>query len=787
MEHISAVYLVNAEGPSRVRPEKLGGRDYLVAPMRLLVPGVLDGSEGALYYPPEEAAEAPELWNGLPLVLGHPQDAAGNFLSARTPDRHDDWVGFNFRTNCDPEGKLDSEGWFDVARLQEHAAQGGNRVLAALRNGEKIELSTGLYTTNDMAPQGAVHNGKPYQAVARQFRPDHVAILLNEAGACSLQDGCGVLANASYFGDCPRDERGRCEGGDGGSEGGKVKDEGGSKKESKAGPLGEHVKGTTPEKLAMFLMDKAGDVSGTWTGKLTKGEQEQLFGSYKFGNKQITIDGKNERVETRAKVSFGQDTDTQTYAWGKRKDDDDRGVDEIAPPWQVVQRELKRQESKKNLKTNRAWKAPTGNASYFGDCERDEKGRCTAGEGSGEGKGGGEAPKAEGSGGGDKVASLRAIQAEVERTAKPGVTQEAAEKKFAEVVKGLNKVEAIKLAKDLGVVRKPTGKDHAISLIQRKVFSADIAERGLANAAAAPRNWAWKTKEPSAPVGAAAIPSPTVTKGPIMNRTDTIKWLTANCDCWKGKGDREQLNRLSNSALEKLKANALAAKTVNITVNAKGEKNAEEEGPAEVDTAALAEFLGVAIDPAQDPAGFIKALVDELQKITTKLTGAAAPSAPTPEEAMAASAANRVTGDDCDGENNDDPECRAMFHAVSGGGNAQAPTGNARSFLSREDQEDLAFARAEKNRRKQAYIGQLTANAQGASKAALVRLLAGKPLVELKLMAEALGKADAPSRQAAPAYYGASGALPFALTGNRQALPDDDEDDYLPLTSEHKF
>ena len=54
-----------------------------------------------------------------------------------------------------------------------------------------MEVSTGLFTENE-----EVHGefrGKPYIAVARNYRPDHLAWLPDQIGACSLAAGCGTL------------------------------------------------------------------------------------------------------------------------------------------------------------------------------------------------------------------------------------------------------------------------------------------------------------------------------------------------------------------------------------------------------------------------------------------------------------------------------------------------------------------------------------------------------------------------------------------------------------------
>ena len=47
-------------------------RSYLVAPMRMIVSGVLNGSQGKLFYPGDEVVKNPDAWNGMPIVVNHP-------------------------------------------------------------------------------------------------------------------------------------------------------------------------------------------------------------------------------------------------------------------------------------------------------------------------------------------------------------------------------------------------------------------------------------------------------------------------------------------------------------------------------------------------------------------------------------------------------------------------------------------------------------------------------------------------------------------------------------------
>lgn len=178
---------ITANLSGSVRRETLHGKEFLVAPLSMIVPGVLPGSKGPLLYPEEEVRKNPSAWNNIPIVVNHPMKD-GIPVEARSPDileRYQIGTVFNAKYN----GKLIAEGWFDVERTRKV----NTGVYDMLLNGRPIELSTGLYTDNE--PFEGVHNGREYKFIARNYRPDHLAILLTSKGACSLKDGCGVLIN----------------------------------------------------------------------------------------------------------------------------------------------------------------------------------------------------------------------------------------------------------------------------------------------------------------------------------------------------------------------------------------------------------------------------------------------------------------------------------------------------------------------------------------------------------------------------------------------------------------
>ena len=180
---------VNMVGP--YRNETFEGREYIVGPARLIVPGVLEGSQGSLLYQSEDVTNEPAVWNGMPLVVYHPQQN-GQYVSARQPSvLQESRIGWVFGANNN-SGNLDAEAWFDVqlTNTADKKLHNGTQIMPRLKSGGQIELSTGLKL--DKIQRAGEHNGKKYTHIARNFRPDHVAVLPDREGACAIKDGCGI-------------------------------------------------------------------------------------------------------------------------------------------------------------------------------------------------------------------------------------------------------------------------------------------------------------------------------------------------------------------------------------------------------------------------------------------------------------------------------------------------------------------------------------------------------------------------------------------------------------------
>ena len=161
------------------------GREYLIAPTVAIVEGVMN----ELLYLEEEIDAYIDAWNGKPLVFGHPTgNGEEDFISANSPEIFAQSPGFYFNATYE-DNVLKGEWWIDVARARKLSPH-GEVLLSRLKQGEIVEQSTGLFT--DVEERVGEYNGEPYKGIARNIRPDHVAILLDEIGACSVEDGCGT-------------------------------------------------------------------------------------------------------------------------------------------------------------------------------------------------------------------------------------------------------------------------------------------------------------------------------------------------------------------------------------------------------------------------------------------------------------------------------------------------------------------------------------------------------------------------------------------------------------------
>lgn len=162
---------------------------HLVVPVVMMVEGVHNGSQGPLLHEISELGKFPESWNGRPVVIYHPEDEDGNPISANSPEVVDRvTVGRVYNTEVDGK-KLKAEVWFDEDKLNAVSPQ----TLEAVNETKEMEVSLGMFTENEM--ETGTYNDEEYVGIAHNHRPDHLAILPDQTGACSCADGCGLGAN----------------------------------------------------------------------------------------------------------------------------------------------------------------------------------------------------------------------------------------------------------------------------------------------------------------------------------------------------------------------------------------------------------------------------------------------------------------------------------------------------------------------------------------------------------------------------------------------------------------
>jgi hypothetical protein len=169
-----------------IREETLEDRRHLVVPVIMMVEGVHNGSHGPVYHRADELSRQPEVWNNIPVMVGHPQ-VDGRFVSARNPEVSSTSVGRVINSHFD--GKLRAEAWLDEQKLLAVSPE----TAGYLRQGRPVDVSVGTFNDSDYTE--GEWNGETYVSIAYNYRPDHLALLPGERGACSWEDGCGIRVN----------------------------------------------------------------------------------------------------------------------------------------------------------------------------------------------------------------------------------------------------------------------------------------------------------------------------------------------------------------------------------------------------------------------------------------------------------------------------------------------------------------------------------------------------------------------------------------------------------------
>lgn len=187
MNKIVRVNLRSVVNNKLIRREVRNGRKVIVVPSATLPDDVV---MNGVRYPSDEIGKSYMTLNRTPAPLGHPV-VNGQYVSALDPEGLNvGYVGaWNENVRRD-KGRvfLDKVIDEDIAARSE----GGKRLLEAINEGKPIHTSTGLICQLEPCKKG-----DDAEFIARNMEFDHDAILLDEPGAATPEQGVGMMVNGS--------------------------------------------------------------------------------------------------------------------------------------------------------------------------------------------------------------------------------------------------------------------------------------------------------------------------------------------------------------------------------------------------------------------------------------------------------------------------------------------------------------------------------------------------------------------------------------------------------------
>lgn len=177
-----------AVNAASIRREQHNGREHIVVPSFTLPDGVIMNNG---LYPKEEIDKAYKGLEGTLAPLSHPM-VDGDYVSARQPEAINAYHVGAWNRNVERVGhRVSIEKWIDVEFAKN--TEGGRALLEAIDKGEPIHTSTGIFLDREMTP-----SADGYGWIARNMVFDHDALLLNEQGAATPEDGVGMMVNKTF-------------------------------------------------------------------------------------------------------------------------------------------------------------------------------------------------------------------------------------------------------------------------------------------------------------------------------------------------------------------------------------------------------------------------------------------------------------------------------------------------------------------------------------------------------------------------------------------------------------
>lgn len=185
MRHIR----VNVRNVTNAKPRDAmrNGRKVKVVPSATLPDNVVMNE---LMYPADEIEKSYMGLERSAAPFGHPM-INGKFISAHDPEGINvGYVGAWNENVRRENGRVFMDKVIDIEVA--NRSENGRALLAALDQGEPIHTSTGLYCNVEECNDDSLG----YKGIARDIVWDHDAVLLNEEGAATPEQGVGIYVNS---------------------------------------------------------------------------------------------------------------------------------------------------------------------------------------------------------------------------------------------------------------------------------------------------------------------------------------------------------------------------------------------------------------------------------------------------------------------------------------------------------------------------------------------------------------------------------------------------------------
>lgn len=178
---------------SEIRTEVVEGVEFTVLPSKTLPPEIV---MNGILYPAEEVEATINTLDGSPVTMSHPV-IAGKFADAYLPLAQAKFGILGAHNKV--RGKAADGSWLIdkyIPTEQLANSANGKKLAEAIKSKKPIHTSTGVYLTKE--PEIGVNAmGQEYTSRAKIDRFNHDAILLNEVGAATPEQGVGIFVNTS--------------------------------------------------------------------------------------------------------------------------------------------------------------------------------------------------------------------------------------------------------------------------------------------------------------------------------------------------------------------------------------------------------------------------------------------------------------------------------------------------------------------------------------------------------------------------------------------------------------